>query len=104
MRNYSKAYVLGDLRRFSGWSKSAAAEEREYADEDIVYLADDLVVLADPIREEGMLFDQITAEWREFCAVVLGFAIPDDLTYLRPGADDASAPAEGRASEEPQHG
>ena len=104
MRSYSKACVLADLRRFPGWSQAAAPQERELSDDDIVYLADDFVVMTDPIREEGVIFDQVSAGWREFCTGELGFAIPDDLTYQRPESGKEPASGEDSASEELQHG
>lgn len=79
MRDYSKAYLLAELRRFPGWTADAAPADADLSDEDVGYLGDDLVVLSDPIREEGVLFFADTPEWREFCTSVLRFEVPADL-------------------------
>jgi hypothetical protein len=88
-RRYCRAYHLAELRRCSCWSENriagggpAAVEGTAGAglkDEDIVYLHQDLTVTASMWHGEGVIFDQITPEWREFCERQVGFAVPADL-------------------------
>ena len=82
MRTYCKAYHLKDLRQFPGWSEGAKEDEAHLADEDVVYLWDDFTVVKTPVSSEtGLLWDQLTPEWQEFCQTTLGFEIPQDLRY-----------------------
>jgi hypothetical protein len=82
MRNYCKAYHLRDLRQFSQWSEKPGASDKVLTDEEIVYLWDDMTVVLSPvIPDKGLLFDDVTPEWRDFCHSVLLFSIPEDLRY-----------------------
>jgi hypothetical protein len=81
MRNYCKAYKLADLRQFSGWVEKRAENEGELSDDSICYLWDDFTVVRSPVQDKGVLFDDVTPEWREFCATTLQFEIPEDLRY-----------------------
>lgn len=81
MRKYCKAYYLKDLRQFSGWSEKNEDNEAVLNDDTICYLWDDFVVVKSPVQEKGILFDQVTPEWRDFCVANLHFEIPEDLRY-----------------------
>jgi hypothetical protein len=81
MRKYCKAYKLGDIRQFSGWSEKHEENEPELSDESICYIWDDFVVVRSPVQEKGIIFDAVTPEWREFCVTTLQFEIPEDLRY-----------------------
>jgi hypothetical protein len=81
MRKYCKAYKLKDLRQFSGWRAASGATEQELEDEDICYLWDDYTVVKSPVQSGGVLFEDITPAWRDFCQTVLKFEIPEDLRY-----------------------
>lgn len=83
MKKYCKAYLLGDLRQFSGWSSAAKPEEREIADDAPVFLSDEFTVLVSPvgIDKDKLLFDEVTPEWRDFCTTTLKFQIPEDLAF-----------------------
>jgi hypothetical protein len=81
IRKYCKAYYLRDLRQFSGWTEKREESESELSDEDVVYLWDDFVVVRSPVLPGGVIFDQVTAEWQDFCHATLGFEIPEDLRY-----------------------
>lgn len=83
---YCRAYYLKSLRRFPGWAESrmrgsarAGSGLGTLADEDIVYLHQDLTVTRSMWRSEGVVFDQVTPEWRTFCEKELEFQIPEDL-------------------------
>ena len=82
LKKYCKAYYLKDLRQFHNWSEKREADEPELTDEDIVYLWDDFTVVKSPvISNKGLLFDEVTPEWQDFCTTTLNFEIPEDLRY-----------------------
>lgn len=90
MGRYCKAYTLGTLREFSGWKdkrESALIErrqedakeaegKREFTDSDILYLQEDFVVTDGIFIDEGVVFDQVSPEWIEFCKSELNFEVP----------------------------
>jgi uncharacterized protein len=90
-RPYCRAYYLRDLRRFQGWSEGrvnwtepAAHDgngggEIPLAGDDIVYLHQDFSVTKSMWHEESVIFARSSPEWKSFCELELGFAIPDDL-------------------------
>jgi hypothetical protein len=83
VRTYCRAYRLGELRAFTGWSDASAAED--LGDEDIVYLRDDLVVVRSPVSDDQHpIQSSVTPQWRDFCETRLGFGIPADLRYAPP--------------------
>lgn len=81
MHKYCKAYKLADVRQFSGWSEKREENETELPDESICYIWDDLTVVKSPVQDKGVLFDNITSKWREFCVTTLKFEIPEYLRY-----------------------
>ncbi len=82
MHNYCKAYHLKDLRQFKGWTEKPDASDATLSDEDIVYVWDDFTVVMSPvIPDKGLLFDNVTDEWKAFCQSELHFSIPEDLRY-----------------------
>jgi len=82
MRKYCKAYHVKDLRQFDGWAEKREEGEPELTDDDIVYLWDDFTVVRSPvIPDKGLLFDNVTPAWQNFCTTTLQFAIPEDLRY-----------------------
>ena len=81
IRKYCKAYYLKDIRQFSGWSEKREEGEAELTDEDVVYLWDDFVVVKSPVLPGGVIFEQVTPEWQDFCKTTLSFVIPEDLRY-----------------------
>lgn len=103
-REYCKAYGLGDLRRFSGWTESKinwkvdtesgadseSACER-FSDEDIVFLHSDLTVTQSMWHNENIIFNRITPEWQAFCTETLQFHVPTDLDLIAAPVTDASA-------------
>jgi hypothetical protein len=38
-----------------------------------------------------VIFDQVTPQWKEFCASVLGFKVPDDFDLIVPVAEELAA-------------
>ena len=95
-RKYSKAYHLGELRKFRGWREqkvnwkdngnadSAAKSEPGLSEEDVVFLHEDLTVTQSMWHNEQVIFDQVNSEWEEFCANTLHFRVPDDLEFCVP--------------------
>lgn len=81
-RKYCKAYHLRDMRQFSGWEEKPDEQEPDLIDDTIVYLWDDFTVVLSPIiPDKGLLFEEKTPEWQEFCRNILHFEIPEDLRY-----------------------
>jgi hypothetical protein len=81
IRKYCKAYYLKDLRAFSGWIEKRQEDETDLSDEDVVYLWDDFIVVRSPVLPGGVIFDEVTPEWQDFCKTTLKFEIPEDLRY-----------------------
>ena len=92
LKNYARAYLLGDLRKFSGWReekinrKNAAADEngnsQALSDSDVVFLHQDFTVTELIWPGENVVFNQTTPEWQEFCAQELQFKVPDDFDLI----------------------
>lgn len=94
MGRYCKAYYLSDFREFPGWPVNLAyqktekkavdgkevEDKRPLTDRDILYLQENHVVTDGIFHDENVIFDDITAEWTEFCAKRLSFELPP---YLR---------------------
>ncbi|MDZ7967863.1 MAG: hypothetical protein RM368_23395 [Nostoc sp. DedSLP03] len=90
MGKYCKAYSLKKLREFSQWTeyaenakienKSVEGKEvesnRELTDDDFPYLQENYVVTDGIFKDENIIFDNITPEWKEFCHNTLAFEIP----------------------------
>lgn len=91
MGKYCKAYLLKDLRTFSGWTeksenarqekKEVDGEEveviRELTDDSIVYVQENYVVTDDIFKDENIIFDDVTPEWIDYCQQSLKFEIPE---------------------------
>lgn len=89
MRKYCKAYYLKDLRQFSGWTEKHEENESELSDDDIVYVWDDFTVVRSPvIPDKGLIFDEATPAWQDFCKGTLKFEIPEDLRYAYEQAEE----------------
>lgn len=93
-REYCKAYVLGDLLKFPGWSESRInwrekgsgldneEADKELNDESIVYLHQDFTVTESMWHNENVIFNDVTAEWKGFCRETLQFKAPDDFDLI----------------------
>jgi hypothetical protein len=81
LKKYCKAYYLKDLRQFADWSESNEEGAPALSDEDVVYLWDDFTVVKSPVLPGGVLFSNVTPQWRNFCETTLQFSIPEDLRY-----------------------
>lgn len=90
MGKYCKADSLKKLREFIQWTectenakrenKSVEGKEvesnRELTDNNFLYLQENYVVTDGIFKDENMIFDNITPEWKEFCHKTLAFEIP----------------------------
>jgi hypothetical protein len=90
MGKYCKAYSLKKLRQFSQWTENAEntrKEKKEVAgkevevnrrltDDDFLYLQENYVVTDGIFKDENLIFDNVTPEWKEFCQKTLEFEIP----------------------------
>lgn len=104
-RNYCKAFHLKQLRLFASWQEkkieaarpanqapgAGQAQPVELTEDAIVYVHEDFAVTADIWRNEKVIFDQLTPEWKEFCSSTLGFKVPDDLDLIASSATKSSA-------------
>jgi hypothetical protein len=106
MGNYCKAYHASDFRKFQGWNENLTnlRGEKKYVDgkeiyepkttlvdDDILYLQENYVVTHGIFKDEHIVFDQVTDEWKAFCHKDLKFEIPD---YAKPEKDETPAKAE----------
>ena len=80
-RNYAKGYLLGDLRKFSGWHE-AKINSSELPDDEVVFLHQDFTVTQLIWPGENVIFNQDTPEWRDFCSQHLQFEVPDDFDLI----------------------
>ncbi|NJM72610.1 MAG: hypothetical protein HC862_22030 [Scytonema sp. RU_4_4] len=90
MGKYCKAYSLKTLRQFDQWaeySENTRKEKQEVdgkevevnrvlTDDDFLYLQENYVVTDGIFKDENIIFDNVTPEWKEFCQKNLGFEIP----------------------------
>jgi hypothetical protein len=109
MGKYCKAYLAKDLRAFPGWSEKAenvrkekkevggkeVEVERVLDDESILYIQENYVVTDGIFKDENLIFDNVTDEWKEFCHGTLAFEIP---VYEPIHIPQAEAPTESGAT------
>jgi|SRR6185437_888833 len=82
-RKYCMAYRRASLRAFSGWKeKETKKTEPAITDETILYLHQDYSVTKSIVHNEGVIFDEVTAEWKSFCTTFLKFKVPDELELI----------------------
>ena len=88
---YCKAFPLGQLRQFSGWTEKTentrrikkevdgeiVEEARELTDEDYVYVQRNFTVTDGIFVDENIIFSDVTPQWIEFCRTVLGLGTPE---------------------------
>jgi uncharacterized protein len=102
--NYARAYLLGELRKFSdwreekiNWKETIPADEkgksRELADDDVVFVQEDFTVTELIWPGENVIFSRTTPEWVDFCTQELQFKVPDDFDLIAstPAAKSAEA-------------
>lgn len=97
-RDYARAYLLGDLRKFSDWHEETVnADEngnsRELSDDDVVFLQEDFTVTELIWPGENVIFNRVTPEWIDFCTQELHFKVPDDFDLIASTTTAKSAEA-----------
>src|SRR5262245_48680915 len=70
-RDYARAYLLGDLRKFIDWDENG--NSRELSDDDVVFLQEDFTVTELIWPGENVIFNRTTPEWIDFCTQELQF-------------------------------
>ena len=90
MGKYCKAYLVKDLKGFPGWTMNTenarkdkkevdgkeVEVQRELDDDAILYLQESYIVTDGIFKDENVIFDNVTDDWKEFCHGKLGFEIP----------------------------
>ena len=111
MGKYCKAYLAKQFREYPSWSEKKenvrkekkevdgkeVEVERELNDDSILYLQENYVVTDGIFKDENIIFDNVTDEWKEFCHGTLAFEIPVYEPINIPTA-------EGQQSTEPAQG
>lgn len=92
MGNYCKAYHVSAFRKFGGWKEKAddlrgekktvdgkeiVEPKKSLSDDDILYLQENYVVTHGIFKDEHVVYDDVTDEWRQFCSKELEFEVPD---------------------------
>jgi len=113
MGRYCKAYLASSVRAYPGWteklhnlrqpeadaSRGEKPEKRTVLkDDDIVYLHENYLVTDDCYKDEYVIFDDVTDDWRQFCVERLGFTVPDDVLEMSAGYTGEGAKATPAAS------
>ena len=95
MGRYCKAYQVKRLREFSGWKedhKNLAKRKKQengkeievvrssLADDDILYLQENYVVTDSIFKNENIVFNAVSDDWKKFCDTVLDFRIQSFVT------------------------
>ncbi|MBW4506990.1 MAG: hypothetical protein KME64_10805 [Scytonematopsis contorta HA4267-MV1] len=90
MGKYCKAYLVSKLRQFDQWreiSENVKEEKQQLdgkevevkrvlTDDDFLYLQENYVVTDGIFKDENIIFDNVTSEWKDFCQNTLAFEIP----------------------------
>ena len=83
---YCKAYLIDDLRKFSGWNEAAREEQAQGANGtestdapglgSALFVQEDYTVTGGIFLDEHVVLERPTPEWIEFCRDTLKFAPP----------------------------
>ena len=106
MGKYCKAYLAKQFREYPGWSENAAnvrkekkevngkevEVDRQLDDESILYLQENYVVTDGIFKDQNIIFDNVTDEWKEYCHSNLAFEIPVYEPINIPQAGDSAQP------------
>lgn len=98
---YCKAYTANKFRAFSGWTENTSSlrkgkktvdgkeiqfDRAQIEDNDILYLHDSYIVTDGIFKDENLVFEKVTDEWKEFCHNDLQFSIPEYRKKAPPAA------------------
>jgi hypothetical protein len=97
-RDYARAYLIGELRKFSDWSEETVpagenGNSRALSDDDVVFLQQDFTVTELIWPGENVIFNRVTPEWVDFCTQELQFKVPDDFDLIASTPSEKSAEA-----------
>ena len=89
MGSYCKAYPVGMLREFGGWSEKAqnlrapgdadavrGDTSQPLGADDHLYVHENLTVTDGIFLDENIIFDEVSPDWVRFCKDVLQFEPP----------------------------
>lgn len=88
---YCKAYKNSEIREFYGSHSQPVPETLEC--EGISFLWDDFMVRTSPIKQEEVIFDQVTEAWKDFCQNQLAFCVPEQPPAQKQSVAHASSSA-----------
>lgn len=91
MGKYCKAYPIQQLRQFNSWNENSENTRKEkqevdgkeietnraLTDDNFLYLQENYVVTDGIFKDENIIFDAVTPEWKNFCTHTLSFEIPN---------------------------
>jgi len=104
MGKYCKAYPIGRLREFAGWTENAGNTRQETRSaegkpletprvltaDDFLYIQENYVVTDGIFKDENIIFATVTPEWITYCQQVLDFQIPVYEPVKPTGADEST--------------
>ncbi|MEM6754758.1 MAG: hypothetical protein AAF630_17520 [Cyanobacteria bacterium P01_C01_bin.38] len=76
MGKYCKAYLLKQFRQFDRWNENQEVNQ-ELTEDSVFYLQENYVVTDGIFKDENIIFDNVTDEWKDFCHHILEFEIPN---------------------------
>src|SRR3954453_22293234 len=90
MGKYCKAYLAKQFREYPNWTEKKenvrkekkevdgkeVEVERELNDDSILYLQENYVVTDGIFKDENIIFDDVTDDWKQFCPSTLESEIP----------------------------
>lgn len=97
---YCKAYMIDDLRKFSGWNDIAREDETQAATDEaktegetdlssVLFVQENYTVTTGIFLNENVVLDKPTPEWIAFCRDTLRF----DPPAIAPTAENSAPPA-----------
>ena len=109
MSNYCAAYEARNFRKFPGWTENQAnvrkdkqevggkevEVERQLDDDSILYLHESYIVTDGIYKDENIIFENVTDEWKQFCHETLSFEVPVYEPIEIPRAPEPEAQATG---------
>jgi hypothetical protein len=111
MGNYCKAYLAQQFRQYPGWTENKdnvrkekqevggkeVEVDRQLDDESILYLQENYIVTDGIFKDENIIFDAVTDDWKRYCHETLEFEIP----VYEPIEIPTAAPAESQPADAP---
>lgn len=73
---YCRAFPVSKLSQFEGWTTGEDSDG-------VLFLHHDYSVTESMWHNENVVFDQVTSEWKEFCANELDFGVPNEIELVR---------------------